>query len=363
MRTSELRYDLPSDLIAQQPAEPRDESRLLVLNRGDGRIEHRFFREIGDYLRPGDSLVLNNTRVIPARFFCRRSSGGKIEAFFLRAAEDGWRVLLKPSARLRVGERLTVISSTGEIASSAVSDSAAGKMVLMARHERGEWTVTPDPPIDAIRLLETVGHTPLPPYIERGAAPTAQDRLRYQTVYAHDAGAVAAPTAGLHFTLELLERLAARGVQRADVTLHVGLGTFAAIDVDDLSEHRMHAEWYRVSAAAIERMHAARTAGGRIVAVGTTSARVLETLAHGGVLLGERKSAAGEQTGWTDIFIYPPYRFRNVDMLLTNFHLPESTLLALVMALGEIEPVRAAYAAAIAERYRFYSYGDAMLIV
>lgn len=362
LNNAALKYDLPNELIAQQPNEPRDASRLLVLHRRDGRIEHRGFRDIAEYLRPGDCLVLNNTRVIPARFFCRRRTGGKIEAFFLRAAEDGWRLLLKPSARLRVGERLAVTSPLRDGEISSAGEPVAVELVLTTRHERGEWTVSPDPAIDAVRLLEAVGQTPLPPYIARGTAPTAEDRRRYQTVYARDAGAVAAPTAGLHFTSELLDALAARRVTRAEVTLHIGLGTFAAIDVADLSDHRMHAEWFHVSAAAIERMSAARAGGGRIVAVGTTSARVLETLARGGAILGERESGASEHAGWTDIFIHPPYRFQNVDALLTNFHLPESTLLALVMAFAGIGHVRAAYAAAIAERYRFYSYGDAMLI-
>lgn len=341
MRRDELRYDLPAELIAQRPAEPRDASRLLVLHRRDGHIEHRTFREIGSYLRAGDRLVLNDTRVIPARFFCRRSSGGRIEAFFLRSDGPNWCVLLKPSARLRSGERLSVIG--GRVPFS---------LLLCARHDRGEWTVRVAPEAEPLEFLDQVGEVPLPPYIERAGAPDATDRDRYQTVFSRAPGAVAAPTAGLHFTAPLLDALAAAGVDRSHVTLHVGLGTFAAIDAEELSGHRMHAENYYVSPQARGEVEATRAAGGRIVAVGTTAARVLESLAAGGALSGE-----------TSIFIYPPYRFQLVDALLTNFHLPESTLLALVMALAGVEQVRTAYAEAVAQRYRFFSYGDAMLIV
>lgn len=361
MRRSELHYDLPAERIAQRPAEPRDASRLLVLHRASGRIEHRRFAEIGAYLRAGDCLVVNDTRVIPARFFCRRGSGGRVEGLFLREEGGRWRVLLKPSSRLRTGERLDVVEAGADGRPTAGPRDPASRMgagpgiVLLESHERGEWSVTPDPPIAAAALLDRVGQTPLPPYIERAAGPDGADRERYQTVFARSPGAVAAPTAGLHFTAELLARLSAAGVGRAEVTLHVGLGTFAAIDVEELSEHVMHPEWYEVGGEALEALRRTRRAGGRIVAVGTTSARVLESI-------DLWEGAGASRRGWTDLFIYPPYRFRNVDALVTNFHLPGSTLLALVMALAGVEAIRGAYACAIAEGYRFFSYGDAMLI-
>ena len=348
MRLAELQYDLPPELIAQHPVTPRDASRLLVLERASGGIAHRMFREVGEYLAAGDGLVLNDTRVIPARFFCRRQSGGRIEALFLREDGGDWRVLLKPGARLKVGERL------------ATADRAVG-LVIVARGERGEWLVRPEPAVTAVTWLATFGRTPLPPYIRRGATghgdSEAADAERYQTVYAARPGAVAAPTAGLHFTADLLSRLAAAGVERADVTLHVGAGTFVPIAAEDLAEHRMHAEWYEVSAGALATSRATRARGRHIVAVGTTAARVLESLPIGSV------SPDSSASGWTEIFIYPPYRFRHVDRLLTNFHLPGSTLLALVMALASPELIQTAYQEAIARRYRFYSYGDAMLIV
>ena len=344
---AELAYHLPPERIAQHPAEPRDASRLLVLDRATGGITHTVFSRIGEWLRPGDCLVLNNTRVLPARFFCRRSTGGRVEGLFLHADEAGWRVLLKPAARLRVGERLSCEGAPDR------------GLLLRERSERGVWTVAPEPPESPETLLARIGQTPLPPYIRRDGAPPAEDAARYQTVYARHAGAVAAPTAGLHFTPELLARLREQGVATAEVTLHVGMGTFAPIEVADLRDHRMHAEWFDCPAETLERIAAARAAGGRIVAVGTTSARVLESLAGPGATL-----VAGEtRRDWTDIFICPPYEFRQLDALLTNFHLPGSTLLALVMALGGVEPVRRAYADAIAREYRFYSYGDAMLLV
>ena len=347
MRLSELQYDLPRELIAQRPAEPRDAARLLVLDRSNGHVAHRVFGDIGDYLHPGDCLVLNDTRVIPARFFCRRPSGGKIEGLFLHEQRGTWRVLLKPSARLKGGERLRCEADETEF-------------VLCERHERGEWSLRPEPPVPPLELLRRIGQTPLPPYIQRDPAPDASDAERYQTVYACRAGAVAAPTAGLHFTPELLDRLRETGVRRADVTLHVGVGTFAPIDVEDLRQHRMHAEWFEVSQQAVAAMRTARAAGGRIVAVGTTSARVLESLELDRQARPVDDVAAG---GWTDLFIYPPYRFRNVDHLLTNFHLPGTTLLALVMAFATPEQIRAAYREAVERHYRFYSYGDAMLIL
>lgn len=346
MRIQELQYDLPPELIAQRPADPRDASRLLVLDRRTRQTGHHRFSDICAFLRSGDVLVLNNTRVIPARFFCRRQTGGRVEGLFLRDAGDGWNVLLKPSARLTVGERLACAGADLEL-------------VLIEQRLRGQWLVRPEPPTPWLELLERIGQPPLPPYVRpdsagREGAPDELDRARYQTVYAERPGAVAAPTAGLHFTPELLRAIAECGVKVAQVTLHVGLGTFAPIDVEDLSAHKMHSESFEVHDDALAAIRAARAAGGRIVAVGTTAVRVLESL--------PTLEVAG-RSGSTEIFIYPPYRFRHVDALITNFHLPGSTLLALVMAFATPELIQSAYREAISRRYRFYSYGDAMLIL
>ena len=385
MLLSDLQYDLPLELIAQQPAAPRDAARLLVLERLTGTITQRCFRDIGAYLAPGDCLVLNDTRVIPARFFYRRASGGRVEGLFLHADGAAWRVMLKHARRLRVGERLS-------------SPDCPTELVVAQPLERGHWLVRPNPPISPLEWLAQVGQTPLPPYIHRGAdgrgAPEPVDAERYQTVYADRPGAVAAPTAGLHFTSDLLERLVAGGMQRVHVTLHVGPGTFAPIQTEELADHRMHAEWYEITPGALATLRSTRAAGGRIIAVGTTSVRVLESLPDGaldadveagatpdgrrvngdvldiaGGLSGETDpltagtAVAHGHSGWTDIFIYPPYRFRHVDRLITNFHLPGSTLLALVMAFATPAQILLAYRTAIEQKYRFYSYGDAMLVL
>ncbi len=339
MRTSDLCFDLPDELIAQQPCEPRDTSRLLVLERQRGTLTHTRFRQIGDWLTPGDLLVRNDTRVIPARFECRRPTGGAVTGLFLRCDDQSWEVLLKPSRRLQVGETLAI-------------NGCDVQLKLLTRGQRGNWRAVPVPACEPVALLERVGQPPLPPYIRR-PEPRAEDRDRYQTVYANAPGAVAAPTAGLHFTPELLDGLRMAGVNTCDVTLHVGLGTFAPVTVTDLAEHAMHSEWFRCDASACACLRETRARGHRIVAVGTTAARVLESL----------PDASAPREGWTDILIYPPYRFRHVDALLTNFHLPGSTLLAMVMALAGIDPIRNAYREAIRLQYRFYSYGDAMLIV
>jgi S-adenosylmethionine:tRNA ribosyltransferase-isomerase len=364
MRLCDLQYALPPELIAQRPAQPRDTCRLLVLHRQTGRIEHRQFRQIGHYLRPGDALVLNNTRVIPARFFCRRPTGGKVEALFLRQEESDqgqtsratsprtapqaslWRVLLKPTSRLKPGQVVTCEGTPVDLR-------------LLEHCGRGEWLVHPEPPVEAVELLNRIGQTPLPPYIRLDAAgrsgqPDLWDRQQYQTVYARRPGAVAAPTAGLHFTPQLLEELGQAGIHIVELTLHIGLGTFAPIEVEHLSQHRMHAEWFEVPPQTLQRLRQVRAAGARIVAVGTTSVRALESVESLDV-----PAAAG----WSSLFIYPPYRFRHVDALITNFHLPGSTLLALVMAFATPDQIRSAYAEAIRQRYRFYSYGDAMLIL
>ncbi|QOJ14262.1 MAG: tRNA preQ1(34) S-adenosylmethionine ribosyltransferase-isomerase QueA [Planctomycetia bacterium] len=368
MLTIELDYDLPPERIAQQPVAPRDASRLLVLDRAAGTTEHAVFRDVGRWLRAGDLLVLNDTRVVPARFFAQRDSGGRVEGLYLHGApQEGaghWCALLKPAARLREGESLKL-------------DAAADvRLVAVRRLERGTWLVRTEPPTDVLPLLARIGSVPLPPYIRRGATqPDAvanaqaggaedSDRERYQTVYAERAGAVAAPTAGLHFTPELLSSIRAAGVALCTVTLHVGVGTFAPIVVDDLREHPMHAEWFEACSETIAALRRTRAAGGRVIAVGTTSARVLETLAQR--IESAELADAGPPapvTGWTDIFLYPPLRLIATDALITNFHLPRSTLLAMVMALAGVETIRRAYAEAIREQYRFYSYGDAMLIL
>lgn len=351
LRTEDFDYPLDPARIAQAPAQRRDESRLMTLDRATGRRGHRVFSDLPELLAPGDLLVVNNTKVIPARFFARRATGGRIEGLFLRQGSDGaWCVLLKGASRCRPGERLGLVGSEAELE-------------LLARGERGEWMVQPHPHAPAETLLNQAGTMPLPPYIHRDAAEDRPaDRLRYQTVYAAQPGAVAAPTAGLHFTPELFSALDRRGVQQAQVTLHVGLGTFAPVTAEDPTRHAMHAEWYDLGVEAVEAIRAARQRGSRVVAVGTTSVRVLETVAaaNAGHLRAEQ--------GWTQAFIYPPAKFAAVDALITNFHLPRSTLLMLVAAFCApggtegIEMILNAYKEAAEREYRFYSYGDAMLI-
>lgn len=356
MRRAELQYDLSPERIARQPVQPRDHSRLLVMDRRNGPIEHRRFRDIREYLRPADCLVLNNTSVIPAQFRARRSSGGEVEGLFLREDRDGWGVLLKPSSRLRVGERLVLLDTSSDVS-----------LLLRSRLERGEWRAEISPHRPALQWLAEFGRPPLPPYIRasRRAAGVDEyqsvDPLGYQTVYAARPGAVAAPTAGLHFTPQLLAEIGQRGVHIAYVTLHVGQGTFAAIEADDLADHSMHAEWYEAPAAALRAVMTARQDGGRVVAVGTTSCRVLESVARRPDW--QWAGPISSLDGWTRLFLYPPCEFHLTDALLTNFHLPESTLLALVMGLASPERIRSAYAEAIAREYRFYSFGDAMLIL
>lgn len=347
MNRAELEFELPPRLIAQQPVEPRDASRLLVLDRAARRLAHRQFRDLLEYLRAGDLLVVNDTRVLPARFHLVRASGGRIEALFLHEMAGEWNVLLGPSARLKVGERLSL-----RTAFPATTMNAEIEFELLQALAHGEWRVRPAPGVPAAEFLAAFGEVPLPPYIERPGGASAADVTRYQTIFAQHGGAVAAPTAGLHFTDDLLRRAAEIGVRRAAVTLHVGPGTFRPVEADDLRDHRIHSEWFELTNQAAAAIQQTRAAGGRIIAVGTTSARVLESVADG----------LRASSGWTDIFIYPPYRFRHVDALVTNFHLPGSTLIALVMAFASPELIRMAYRDAIREEYRFYSYGDAMLI-
>ncbi len=364
-----MEYELPERLIAQTPAERRTDSRLLVLDRGTGELQDRRFGDLVEFLRPGDVLVVNNTRVLPAKFRLRRRTGGRIEGLFLHERALGvWEVLLRNATRLKPDEVLTFVrdrkgdsslwesSPLGPVVQRGLSPSS---LQLDQNLGRGQWVVQVKPAQAAGDILARVGRTPLPPYLRRKTAEDAHDRLdaeRYQTVYATQPGAVAAPTAGLHFTAPLLDELSRRGVERVELTLHVGLGTFAPVMVDDLADHPMHAEWYALAPLAAGTINHHRAAGRRIVAVGTTSVRVLESCVDAAGRL-----APG--SGWTRLLCYPPYEFRAVDALLTNFHLPRSTLLALVMAFAGIEPIRRAYLHAIERAYRFYSYGDAMLIV
>lgn len=369
MLVSDFDYHLPPDLIAQHPPAARGQSRLLVIPRSGGTLEHRQFDDLPAYLRPGDCLALNDTKVLPARLLGHRATGGQVELLLLRPVGDGlWEALARPAKRLRVGERVTFTGrggpppTTGHPAACGCGPAAAGPSgealltaEVVARGEEGLRTVRLEHAGELLPVLEQVGQMPLPPYIRRNS-PEAEDTSRYQTVYAETPGAVAAPTAGLHFTPALLAEIAARGVTLARLTLHVGLGTFRPMAVERVADHVMHAEWYQVTAAAAATLNTARQAGGRVIAVGTTVTRTLESVVdQAGVI------HAGE--GMTDIFISPGFTFRAIDGLVTNFHLPRSSLLVLVSALAGRERILAAYAEAIAARYRFYSYGDATLII
>jgi S-adenosylmethionine:tRNA ribosyltransferase-isomerase len=342
LQISAFDYDLPPDLIAQAPCVPRDQARLLVVERATGRLHHRRVGDLPELLRPHDLLVVNNTRVIPARLFGHRArTGGKWEGLFLRQQDDGlWEMLSQTKGKLQEGEELVV--------------SPSFRLTFRARTTEGHFLMEPGTSGSPETLLERYGHVPLPPYI-RGGHDTPTDKETYQTVFAQTAGAVAAPTAGLHFTDELLAQLEQRNITRAAVTLHVGIGTFQPIKAEKLSEHHMHAEWCEVPAETMTAIERCLQGKGRIVAVGTTTVRTLESVAASGPLR--------PWSGFTNLFIRPPYTFQAVDVLMTNFHLPRSTLLVLVSAFAGKELIRQAYAEAIQERYRFYSYGDAMLIV
>jgi S-adenosylmethionine:tRNA ribosyltransferase-isomerase len=340
MLTSEYDYDLPRELIAQEPIEPRDASRLLVIHRDDARLEHRSFREIGEYLRAGDVLVVNETRVIPARIRARKEpTGGHVELLLLRKCDDvSWEALVK-GRHARPGQRLALLGSEDAGATIEAVTAAGGRVVRF------------DAPIEG--LLERIGTTPLPPYITRPLA----DPERYQTVYARQAGSVAAPTAGLHFTRGLIDELTAMGIIWARVLLHIGLDTFRPVSEERIEDHRMHTEWCSLGVDAADAVRLARSDGRRVIAVGTTAVRVLETAAR------RHDGNVRPWSGATDLYITPGYAFRVVDALITNFHLPRSTLLMLVSALAGRDLVRRAYAEAIGRRYRFYSLGDATLIL
>jgi S-adenosylmethionine:tRNA ribosyltransferase-isomerase len=342
-------YDLPSRLIAQSPSSERDQARLLVVRRQDATLAHHVFLDLPDLLNPGDLLILNDTRVLSARLLGRRSrTGGKWEGLFLHAHPDGlWELLSQTRGRLLEGESIEV--EPGPL-----------RLDLVRKTPERHWLVRPSESGTAVEILSRHGQVPLPPYIRKGRAAPA-DHERYQTVYADKPGAVAAPTAGLHFTPRVFERLRARGIEVGHVTLHVGIGTFQPIQTEDVTQHRMHREWGELPGKTASQIEACRKRGGRVVAVGTTSVRVLETAA-----VASRGCEPPELPPWsgeTELFIYPPYEFRLVDALVTNFHLPRSTLLLLVSAFGGVDLLRRAYRTAIEQGYRFYSYGDAMLIV
>ncbi len=340
MKTAEIDYDLPGELIAQHPCERRDASRLLVLNRATGEMGEDEYRNVADYLRPGDCMALNNTRVIRARLHGHKDTGGRVEVFLLREETPGlWIALVRPSAKVKPGTVVRFAGGVSAIAGDVLPD--------------GRRRVRFDPP-NVLDILESVGEIPLPPYIRRDT-PESGDLTRYQTVFAHRPGAVAAPTAGLHFTDEVFAALDAKGVDRAFLTLHVGYGTFKPVATEVLEEHRVDPEEFHFPEETAEKLNAARAAGGRIVSVGTTCTRVLETQF--------RQGAFVPGAGTTDKYIHPPYAFQGVDILQTNFHLPKSSLLALVCAFAGTELTLKAYRHAVKERFRFYSYGDVMLIL
>ena len=348
MKTSDFDFDLPPERIAQEPAERREDARMLVLRRAGGALEHRRAGDLPAFLAPCDVLVVNNTRVVPCRLYGRKEdTGGRVEVFFLEPAGEGcWSVLLHASRPPRPGARLRL--GSGRLRATVLETGAGGRSTVRVEGEA---------PLEEV--LEAEGRTPLPPYIRRAPhdrSREAADRARYQTVYARHAGAVAAPTAGLHLSAELLARLAAAGVERAEITLHVGLGTFRPVKTEDPAAHTMEEERYDIPQAAAEAIGRARAAGGRVVAVGSTTVRTLETAWRPGEGLSALR-------GRTSLFIREPYRFTAVDAMLTNFHLPRSTLLMMVCALAGRKRVLAAYAEAVREGYRFYSYGDCMLIL
>lgn len=349
MKTSEYSYDLPPERIAQVPAEQRDQARLLVIPRNGAGLEHRRVRDLPELLRSGDLLVLNNTQVIPCRLFARRpDSGGRVEVFFIEpAGDDRWRVLLRARRRSRIGEPL-------------VLDSGSARLDVVDVGERGEAVLKVESPLSVQELLLREGRTPLPPYIKRSPLndpkEDSADRERYQTLYARVPGAVAAPTAGLHFTENLFDRLAERGIARTELTLHVGLGTFRPVTTENPADYQMEPERYELPRITVEQIAATRAAGGRVIAVGSTTVRVLEWAARqpGGLCPG---------SGRLNLFIRPPFPFQVVDALMTNFHLPQSTLLMMVSAFAGWERVRSAYQVAVEEKYRFFSYGDATLFL
>ena len=340
MKTHDFWYDLPEELIAQTPLEKRDTSRLMVLDRKTGAISHKHFFDIIQYLNPGDCLVLNDSRVLPARLLGHKPSGGAVELLLLRDLGDGkWECLAKPGRKCLEGQE--IIFGNGELTATVISVQDDGNRIVQFHYE-GIF----------LEVLERLGKMPLPPYIKA----ELQDRERYQTVYSKEVGSAAAPTAGLHFTNELLEQLRQKGVKTAFVTLHVGLGTFRPVKAENVLEHHMHAELCMIGAETAKVLNETRRSGGRIICVGTTSCRTLESLVN-------EDGSFEAKSRWTEIFIYPGYQFKAMDGLITNFHLPESTLVMLVSAFAGRENVLNAYNEAVKEKYRFFSFGDAMTIL
>lgn len=340
MQTNDFDYDLPQELIAQHPLEKRDHSRMLVLDKATGAVTHKHFNEIGQYLVPGDVLVINNTKVIPARLFGVKKGGtAHIEVLLIKPSEglDNWEVMVRPGKRVKNGAE--IVFGDGKMTGEIVAETNVGRII----HFTYEGIFN--------EILDELGTMPLPPYITE----KLDDQSRYQTVYAKYDGSAAAPTAGLHFTPELLHELESQGIEIVEVLLHVGLGTFRPVQVEDISEHEMHSEYYSVTPEAAQRLNLALEEGRRIISVGTTSTRTLESAWHNG------RVEPGD--GWTEIFIYPGYEFKVISGLITNFHLPKSTLVMLVSALAGRENILNAYQIAVQEKYRFFSFGDAMLII
>lgn len=340
MEVKDFYFDLPEELIAQHPLEKRDVSRLMVVDKKTGKIEHKIFKDIVNYLEPGDCLVLNNTRVLPARLIgAKENSGGKIEFLLLKRTEkDTWETLVKPGKRAQIGAMF--VFGNGDLKAEVVGIGLEGSRIVKFFYE-GIFE----------EVLDRLGQMPLPPYIKE----KLRDKERYQTVYSKEVGSAAAPTAGLHFTDELLQAIKNKGVNIAFVTLHVGLGTFRPVKAEKVEEHTMHSEYYTLSKEAAELINNTKERGNKIIAVGTTSNRTLETIA-------DENGKVKEQSGWTDIFIYPGYKFKVVDALITNFHLPESTLIMLISAFSNREIIMEAYAEAVKNKYRFFSFGDAMFL-
>lgn len=340
MDVKDFYYDLPEELIAQDPLEKRSNSRLMVLDKKSGDVTHRHFYDIKDYLRPGDCLVINNTRVIPARLIGEREeTGGKVELLLLkRKSDDVWETLVKPGRKARIGSRLTF--GNGLLKAEVIDIVEEGNRLVRFEYQ-GIFE----------EILDQLGQMPLPPYITH----QLQDKNRYQTVYAKYDGSAAAPTAGLHFTKELLQEIKDMGVSIAEVTLHVGLGTFRPVKVENVLDHHMHSEFFQISQEAADMINETKRQGHRVIAVGTTSTRTLESAA-------DENGFLREKSGWTEIFIYPGYQFKVIDGLITNFHLPESTLVMLVSALAGRDHIMEAYRQAVEQKYRFFSFGDAMLI-
>lgn len=344
LRLSDFDYKLPEELIAQYPIKERDHSRLMVINRVDGSIEHKHFYDIVDYLNPGDLLILNETKVYPARLLAVKDrTDAKVEVFLLRELSNNmWEVMVKPARKVRIGNKLTVAEG---VQCDVIDNTVSGGRVVRFKNIEQE---------DLYVLIDKIGKSPLPPYIDR--APIPEDKIKYQTVYAKRRGAVAAPTAGLHFTKKLMQKIRDKGVKIFPVVLHIGLGTFRPVTVEDLSRHRMDSEYYEVSAETAIAINEAKSKKKRVIGVGTSVVRALETVTVSGFQVSPRR-------GWTDKFIYPPYEFKMVDVLITNFHQPKSTLIMQVAAFTGYDLTMKAYRVAVKEKYHFFSYGDAMIIL